>query len=51
MNSIKSDEFTKQSESFEKSIKKDLSKYLIKKAIKDGLLSEKTGQLIIKNIQ
>ena len=48
MNSIKSDEFTKQSESFEKSIKKDLSKYLI---IKDGLLSEKTGQLIIKNIQ
>lgn len=51
MNFVNSEKITKQSESFEKSIKKDLSKYLIKKAVKDGLLNEKTGNLIIKNIQ
>ncbi len=50
MNLINS-EFEKQSEIFERSIKKDLTKYLIKKAIRDGVLDERTGNLVIKNIQ
>lgn len=51
MDFVKNENITKQSELFEKSIKKELSKYLIKKAVKDGILNEKTGNLIIKNIQ
>ena len=47
---IKDENITKHSELFEKSIKKELSRYLIKKAIKDGLINEKTGNSIIKNI-
>ena len=50
MELIKNEDFDKQSEIFEKSIKKELSKYLIKKAMKDGILDEKVGNLVIKNI-
>ena len=48
---VKRDERIKNiCECFEKSIRKELSIYLIKSAMKDGLLSTKTGEKILKTV-
>ena len=51
VNTIKNDKLLKSKEAFDKSVKKELSSYLIKKAVSDGLIDEKTGNVIIKNIR
>ena len=49
MNNMKDDCLEKEIKHFRKSIKKEVSKYLIKSAVENDLLNAQTGEKIMKN--